>query len=66
MREEKTDSTSYVAWQIVQTMLEGFTDDQLLVMDRLVRAERRERFRRPDPGQHWLWGGQSVQREVAR
>lgn len=66
MHNEQTEGTPYVAWGIVEAMLESFTDDQLLVMDRLVRSERRERFRRPDPRQWELWGGQAVRREVAR
>lgn len=57
MNEERT----YVAWSIFADLLCDLDDDQLLVMDRLVRAERKERFRRPDPAQRWLIGGQALQ-----
>jgi len=64
MHKEKTEAT-YIAWDIFEEMLRGMTEDQLLVLDRLVRAERRERWRRPDLRQRWLWSAQAAQ-EVRR
>ncbi len=49
------ENDPFIAWEIVVSMLEQMSDQQLLVMAALTSREQSRRAWRSDPGQRELW-----------